>query len=89
VRDFILIDFTSSLRFHRASYGQKKFLAVKYRKYILPDNIDFRNIARDEAIYRLNENKKMNCFCIEHMEEREKLGEFLKHFKIKKSPPMG
>jgi hypothetical protein len=29
---------------------------IKYQKYILPDDKQFWNIARDEAIYRLDEN---------------------------------
>jgi hypothetical protein len=29
-------------------------------------------------------DKKMNCPCLGHIEEREKLEKFLKHFKIKK-----
>jgi ATP-dependent RNA circularization protein (DNA/RNA ligase family) len=62
---------------------KRKFFSIKYQKYILPDNRDFWNIARDEAVYRLDENlsrwsreavamrdKKMNCPCLGHMEER-------------------
>jgi len=56
---------------------------MKYQKYILPGNKDFWNIARDEAIFRLDENKRMNCSCIEHQEEREKLERFLKQFNVK------
>jgi hypothetical protein len=63
---------------------KRKFFSIKYQKYILPDNKDFWNIARDEAVYRLEENKRMNCLCLGHMEEREKLEKFLKQFKIKK-----
>jgi len=60
---------------------KRKFFSLKYQKYILPDNKKFWNIARDEAVYRLDENKKMNCSCLGHMEEREKLERFLKRFK--------
>jgi hypothetical protein len=28
-------------------------------------------------------DKKMNCPCLGHMEERERLEKFLKHFKVK------
>jgi hypothetical protein len=35
---------------------KRKFFSIKYQKYILPDNKEFWNIARDEAIYRLDEN---------------------------------
>jgi hypothetical protein len=63
--------------------NKKNFFSVKYQKYILPDDKNLCNIAKDEAIYRLDENKKMNCSCLGHMEEREKLEKFLKHFKIK------
>jgi len=61
--------------------NKRKFFSVKYQKYILPDYKNFRNIARDEAVYRLDENKKMNCSCLGHMEEREKLVKFLKQLK--------
>jgi hypothetical protein len=40
---------------------KRKFFSIKYQKFILPDNKNFWAIARDEAVYRLNENKKMNC----------------------------
>jgi hypothetical protein len=76
---------------------KRKFFSIKYQKFILPDNRNFWTIARDEAVYRLDENlsrlpreavamrdKKMNCPCLGHMEEREKLEKFLKHFKIEK-----
>jgi hypothetical protein len=53
--------------------NKKKFFSVKYQEYILPDDKNFWNIARDEAIYRLNENKMMNCSCMEHLEEKESL----------------
>jgi hypothetical protein len=96
---------------------KRKFFSIKYQKYILPEDKNFWNIARDEAVYRLDENlsrlprrmrwlaplcgglprrmrrlvplsgalqdKKMNCPGLGHMEEREKLEKFLKHFKIK------
>ena len=78
---------------------------IKYQKYILPDDKQFWNIARDEAVYRLDENlsrlpryaaacpakrwpaplcgamrdKKMNCPCLGHMEEKE-AGEVHKAF---------
>jgi len=64
--------------------NKRKFFSIKYQKYILPDNKNFWTIARDEAIFRLDENKKMNCFCLGHMEEREKLEKFLMQFKSKK-----
>jgi hypothetical protein len=63
---------------------KRKFFSIKYQQYILPDDKDFLNIARDEAVYRLDENKKMNCSCLRHMEEREKLEKFLNQFKSKK-----
>jgi hypothetical protein len=74
---------------------KSKFFSIKYQKYILPEDKSFWTIARDEAVYRLDENlsrlpreavamrdKKMNCPCLGHMEEREKLERFLKQFKI-------
>jgi len=64
--------------------NKRKSFSIKYQKYILLDNKNFLNIARDEEVYRLDENKKMNCSCLGHMEEREKLEKFLKHFKIEK-----
>jgi hypothetical protein len=36
--------------------NKRKFFSIKYQKYILPDNINFWNIAKDEAVYRLDEN---------------------------------
>jgi hypothetical protein len=42
---------------------------------------NFWNIAKNEAIYRLDENKKMNCSCLGNMEEGEKLKKFLKQLK--------
>jgi len=54
-----------------------------YRKYIFPGDRNLWNIAMDEAVYRLDENKKMNCSCIEHLEEREKLEKFLRNFPSK------
>jgi hypothetical protein len=62
---------------------KRKFFSIKYQKYILPPNKNFWDIARDEAVYRLDENRKMNCPCLGHMEEREKLERFLRHFKIR------
>jgi len=58
--------------------NKRKFFSIKYQKYILPDDKNFQNIARDEAVYLLDENKKMNCSCLGHMEKREKLEQFLK-----------
>jgi hypothetical protein len=60
---------------------KRKLFSIKYQKYILPDNKNFWTITRDEAVYRLDENKKMNCPCLGHMEEREKLEKFLKQLK--------
>jgi hypothetical protein len=60
--------------------NKRKFFSFKYQKYNPPDNKDFWNITRDEAVYLLQENKKMNCSSIEHMEEREKLGKMLGNF---------
>jgi hypothetical protein len=34
----------------------RKFFSIKHQKYILPDNKQFWTIARDEAVYRLDEN---------------------------------
>jgi hypothetical protein len=60
------------------------FFSIKYQKYTLRDNKNFWNVARDEAIYRLDENlsrfaglaplsgalrdNKMNCSCLGQME---------------------
>jgi hypothetical protein len=62
---------------------KRKFFSIKYQKYILPDNKSFWTIARDEAVYRPDENRKMNCPCLGHMEEREKLEKFLNQLKSK------
>jgi len=59
--------------------NKRKFFSIKYQKFILPNDRDFCNIARDEAVYRLDENKKMNCPCLGHMVVKGKGGEFLKH----------
>jgi len=77
--------------------NKRKFFSIKYRKTILPEDKNFWTIARDEAIYRLDEklvplaplsgalrDKKMNYSCLEHMEKREEPEKFLKRFKIKK-----
>jgi hypothetical protein len=62
---------------------KRKFFSIKHQKYILPDNKNFWTIARDEAVYRLDENRKMNCPCLGHMEEREKLERFLRQLNLK------
>jgi hypothetical protein len=36
--------------------SKSKFFSIKYQKFVLPDNKQFWNIARDEAVYRLDEN---------------------------------
>jgi hypothetical protein len=57
------------------------------RKSYLDRNVHFFYIKkptnRNELVYRLDENKKMTCSCLDHMEEREKLERFLKHFNSK------
>jgi hypothetical protein len=35
---------------------KRKFFSIKFQKYILPDDKNFWNIARDEVVYRLDEN---------------------------------
>jgi hypothetical protein len=79
--NLILSPYYGLINFH-ILYYKRKFFSIKYQKYIHPDNKRFRNIAKDEAIYRLDESKKMNCPCLGHMDEREKLERFLKHLKI-------
>lgn len=64
--------------------NKRKFFSLKHQKYILPDNKQFWDIAKDEALFRLAENKRMNCSCIEHLEEKEKLENFLR--KLKRMP---
>jgi hypothetical protein len=35
---------------------KRKFFSIKFQKYILPAGLNFWNIARDEAVYSLDEN---------------------------------
>ena len=64
--------------------NKRKFFSLKYQEYILPDNTKFWDIVKQETLFRLANNKKMNCPCIEHMEEREKLEKFLKQLNTTK-----
>jgi len=53
--------------------NKRKFLSIKHQKYTLPDNKNFWNIVKDEEIFRLDDNKKMNCACTGHMEEKNNI----------------
>jgi hypothetical protein len=63
---------------------KKKFFSLKYQRYILPEEARFWEIARAEAEHRLADNIKMNCPCLHHVEEKDKLEKFLQRLNVKK-----
>ena len=64
--------------------NKRKFFSIKYQKHILPDNKNFWNIARDEAVYRLDENKKNELFLLGAYGGEREAGEVPETFQNKK-----